>query len=200
MRSVSTRLTGSTTEEHVCIQKSFLELDRRYAASAVVKHGIEGARERYLGRRRVSAWTGCQPPRIGEARDARPCRTHRQAEQALALVEQVLTELGLSLSPEKTKITTYWKGYEFLGFHLSSRSRRMRPKSVEKLKTKIRGLTRRLHNLDATLLPLARLPQVQYTHRYSDFSDCTTERRKILPNAAGQPMNPMYPCYSLPDR
>ena len=106
------------------------------------------------------------------------CRTRRQAEQALALVEQVVTELGLSLSPEKTKIATYGKGYEFLGFHLSSRSRRMRPKSVEKFKTKIRELTRRLHNLDAKAVE--KLNQViRGTARYfaTSFSTC---RRHFL--------------------
>lgn len=103
------------------------------------------------------------------------CRTHRQAEQALALVEEVLVELGLSLSPEKTKITTYGKGYEFLGFHLSSRSRRMRPKSVEKFKTKIRELTRRLHNLDADAVK--KLNQViRGTARYFATSFSTLRR------------------------
>ena len=80
------------------------------------------------------------------------CRTRQQAEQALALVEQVVAELGLSLSPEKTKMASYGKGYEFLGFLLSSRSRRMRPKSVEKFKAKIRELTKRHHNLDAKVV------------------------------------------------
>jgi group II intron reverse transcriptase/maturase len=101
------------------------------------------------------------------------CRTHRQAEQALASIRQVLTDLGLSLSPEKTKITTYGKGYEFLGFYLSSRSRRMRPKSVEKFKTKIRELTQRHHNLDAKVV--ARLNQViRGTAMYfaTSFSTC----------------------------
>ena len=106
------------------------------------------------------------------------CRTHRQAEQALALVEEVLAELGLSLSPEKTKITSYGKGYEFLGFLLSSRSRRMRPKSLEKFKTKIRELTRRHHNLDAKAVE--KLNQViRGTARYfaTSFSTC---RRHFL--------------------
>lgn len=77
------------------------------------------------------------------------CQTNAQAQEALALVTQVLeNELGLSLSPEKTKITTYGKGYEFLGFVLSSRSRRMREKSVQKFKAKVRELTIRKHNLD----------------------------------------------------
>ncbi len=66
------------------------------------------------------------------------CQTNRQAPEALALVKRVLEgQLGLQLSPEKTEITTFGKGYEFLGFSLSSRSRRMREKSVLKFKAKV---------------------------------------------------------------
>jgi RNA-directed DNA polymerase len=80
------------------------------------------------------------------------CQTHAQAEEALALVTQTLTELGLALSPEKTRITTYGKGYSFLGFVLSSRSRRMRDKSERKFQDKVRELTCRSHNLDAVVI------------------------------------------------
>ncbi len=81
------------------------------------------------------------------------CRTKQQAQEALTLVRRTLeNDLGLALSPQKTKITTYGKGYEFLGFFLSSRSRRMRRKSVEKLKAKVRELTIRKHNLDQRAL------------------------------------------------
>ena len=81
------------------------------------------------------------------------CRTKQQAQEALRLVEQVLeADLGLVLSSEKTKITTYGKGYEFLGFFLSSRSRRMRDKSVQKFKAKIRELSVRKHNLDQKVI------------------------------------------------
>ena len=80
------------------------------------------------------------------------CPSTAKAEEALTLVQQTLTELGLSLSPDKTHITTYGKGYSFLGFALSSRSRRRRPKSVKKFKDKVRDLTRRSHNLDAPVI------------------------------------------------
>ena len=80
------------------------------------------------------------------------CRSTAEAEEALTLVQQTLTELGLSLSPNKTHITTFGKSYSFLGFVLSSRSRRMRPKSVKKFKDKVRDLTRRSHNLDAQVI------------------------------------------------
>lgn len=76
------------------------------------------------------------------------CQTTQQAQEALSLVKLVLTDLGLELSPEKTKIGTYGKGYNFLGFFLSSRSRRMGDKAVQRLKIKVRELTVRKHNLD----------------------------------------------------
>jgi group II intron reverse transcriptase/maturase len=75
-----------------------------------------------------------------------------QAEEALALVARCLGNLGLSLSPDKTRITSYGKGYSFLGFVLSRRSRRMREKSVKKFQDKVRDLTSRHQNLDATVI------------------------------------------------
>jgi group II intron reverse transcriptase/maturase len=93
------------------------------------------------------------------------CQNQPQAEEALKLVEQTLAELGLSLSSEKTRITTYRKGYAFLGFVLSSRSRRMRDKSQRKFQEKIRELTVRSHNLDhARIVKLNRV--IQGTARY----------------------------------
>jgi RNA-directed DNA polymerase len=80
------------------------------------------------------------------------CRTKTEAGEALILVTETLRELGLTLSAEKTRITTYGKGYSFLGFVLSSRSRRMRPKSERKFKEKIQDLTVRKRNLDATVI------------------------------------------------
>jgi RNA-directed DNA polymerase len=75
-----------------------------------------------------------------------------QAEEALALVTQCLGNLGLALSPDKTRITSYGKGYSFLGFVISRRSRRMRAKSVKKFQDKVRELTIRHYNLDAVVI------------------------------------------------
>ena len=102
------------------------------------------------------------------------CSSPTEAAQALTVVEQVMGELGLRLSPEKTKITSYGKGYDFLGFRLSSSSRTLRPKSLEKFKTKIRELTRRKRNLDANAV--VKLNQViRGTANYfaTRFSTCT---------------------------
>lgn len=108
------------------------------------------------------------------------CNNREQAEAALDLVRTVMTDLGLDLSPEKTKIASYGKGYEFLGFRLSSTSRTMRPKSLEKFKTKIRELTRRCHNLDARVIE--KLNQViRGTANYfaTNFSTCVKLYQKL---------------------
>ena len=108
------------------------------------------------------------------------CKDRVQAEAALTEVESVMTDLGLSLSPEKTKIASYGKGYEFLGFRLSSQSRTMRPKSEEKFKMKIREITRRHHNLEARVIE--RLNQViRGTANYfaTEFSTCVKLFQKL---------------------
>ena len=108
------------------------------------------------------------------------CKTRQQAKAALDAVEEIMTDLGLSLSPEKTKIASYGKGYEFLGFRLSSKSRTMRPKSLEKFKMKIRELSRRSHNLDAKAIE--KLNQViRGTANYfaTNFSTCVKLFQKL---------------------
>lgn len=77
------------------------------------------------------------------------CWSKRHAEEARILVERCLTELGLKLSAEKTKVTTFSEGFLFLGFDFHHQACCMRQKSVEKYKDRIRELTIRKHNLDA---------------------------------------------------
>ena len=81
------------------------------------------------------------------------CKTMTQTEEALGFVKRIIEEdLELELSAKKTRITRVYDGFEFLGFHISFRTTRMRPKSEEKFKMKIRKLTRRSHNLDAAAI------------------------------------------------
>lgn len=106
------------------------------------------------------------------------CQSKTQAEGALNLVQQVLATLGLQLSVEKTRITTFGKGYSFLGFVLSARSRRMRPKSVQKFKDKIRALTVRHHNFEPeTIVRLNRVIRGTSLYFATSFSTC---RRQFL--------------------
>jgi group II intron reverse transcriptase/maturase len=76
-----------------------------------------------------------------------------EAEKALATVKNCIeADLGLELSPEKTVITNFEKGFDFLGFFISSRTIKMRPKAEKKFKDKARELTTRNHNLDKTVI------------------------------------------------
>ena len=103
-------------------------------------------------------------------------QTKAQAEEALAFIAQTLEKLGLSLSPNKTRITTYRGGYSFLGFELSRRSRRMRDKSVKKFQDKVRQLTTRHHNLDATVIEKLN-PVIRGTALYFTPPWATTRRQ-----------------------
>src|SRR6202011_3196709 len=103
------------------------------------------------------------------------CQTESQVQEAFDLVQHHLTSRGLTLSAEKTKTTKFREGFAFLGFAISSWSVTMRPKSIEKFKTKIRDLTPRHHNLDQGLI--TKLNQVirgtanYFATTYSDVSD-----------------------------
>jgi len=109
------------------------------------------------------------------------CQTPAEAQEALTLVRSTLEgELGLKLSPEKTKTSTWGKGYDFLGFRLSAASRRMRDKSVLKFKAKVKELTQRHHNLDrAAVEKLNRLIRGTANYFGTRFSTCRWTFQKL---------------------
>lgn len=76
------------------------------------------------------------------------CHTKHDAEKALNFVGIILAKLGLELSEEKTRISSFKEGWDFLGFHCSPRHITMREKAVERFKDNVRMLTVRKHNLD----------------------------------------------------
>jgi group II intron reverse transcriptase/maturase len=101
------------------------------------------------------------------------CQTESQVHEAADLVQQRLTSLGLTLSAEKTKKTKFREGFAFLGFAISSWCVTMRPKSVEKFKTKIRELTPRHHNLEArVIVQLNRVIRGTANYFATTFSSC----------------------------
>lgn len=74
------------------------------------------------------------------------CRSHAEAEAALALVKAWVTQNGLMLHPGKTRIANCRKkgnGFEFLGYRFERGRRLVRKKSLDKLKETIRVKTRR---------------------------------------------------------
>jgi RNA-directed DNA polymerase len=80
-------------------------------------------------------------------------KTTRQAEKALqAVTACVEDELGLALNPEKTRVTTFGQGCNFLGYAVSARTIRRGGKAEERFKMKIKAFTRRSHNLDAEVV------------------------------------------------
>jgi group II intron reverse transcriptase/maturase len=108
------------------------------------------------------------------------CRTESQVQEAFALVQQHLTSLGLILSAEKTKTTKFREGFAFLGFAISSWSVAMRPKSMEKFKTKIRDLTPRHHNLDGEVVTkLNRVIRGTANYFATTFSDVANTFRRL---------------------
>jgi len=92
------------------------------------------------------------------------CRTQAEAEAALALVHAWMTQHGLRLHPEKTRIVearTDDKGFDFLGYRCAKGRRYVRPKSLQALREKIRQKTGRtrsgsLRQITADLNPRLR--------------------------------------------
>ena len=108
-------------------------------------------------------------------------KSKQQAEGALDSVKHFLAqELGLELSTEKTRITSFKEGFSFLGFDIKQKTAKMRQKSVEKFKDKIRELTIRSQNLDARVI--TKLNQViRGTVNYfiTAFSSCHGQFRQL---------------------
>lgn len=104
-----------------------------------------------------------------------------EIEKARDLVQHVIEgKLQLKLSPEKTKITTFEEGFDFLGFHFSRSGVTMRTKSVERLKEKIRNSTIRSHNFsDEVIGRLNRVTRGVANYYATEFSSVKTQFFKL---------------------
>jgi len=74
------------------------------------------------------------------------CRSQAEAQAALAAVQAWVSEAGLTLHPEKTRIVdaTQRGGFDFLGYHFERGQRWPRAKSLKKLRERLREKTPRL--------------------------------------------------------
>jgi len=108
-------------------------------------------------------------------------RSNPDMEKAQAIVQNVIEkELKLTLEPDKTKITSFREGFDFLGFSFSLNSVTMRAKSVEKLKDNIRGLTIRSQNFSsAVVVNLNRVIRGVANYYATDFSTVKEQFRKL---------------------
>ncbi|RYD72230.1 MAG: group II intron reverse transcriptase/maturase, partial [Verrucomicrobiaceae bacterium] len=73
------------------------------------------------------------------------CRSEKEAHEALEKVQQWVTESGLTLHPQKTRIVDASQpgGFDFLGYHFERGKKWPRKKSMARLKEAIRMRTRR---------------------------------------------------------
>ena len=74
------------------------------------------------------------------------CRSREDAISAMEKVRTILTERGLTLHPDKTRLvdtTTPEGGFDFLGYHFDQGTRFPRKKSLKKFKDAIREKTKR---------------------------------------------------------
>jgi RNA-directed DNA polymerase len=73
------------------------------------------------------------------------CPTAEDARRALEMVQRWVSEVGLTLHPEKTRLVDMNEpgGFDFLGYHFERDYRRPRDKSQAKFKEAIRVKTRR---------------------------------------------------------
>jgi RNA-directed DNA polymerase len=72
------------------------------------------------------------------------CRHREEAEAVLAFLREWTTGAGLTLHPTKTRIVNATsEGFDFLGWHFRGGKKWPRHKSVQKLRDKMRPLTRR---------------------------------------------------------
>jgi len=72
-------------------------------------------------------------------------RSRKKAKRAMEVTEEIISEkLNLTLHPEKTEVTNFGRGFEFLGYEfIAWRYKRPRSKALNKFKDRVRYITRR---------------------------------------------------------
>jgi RNA-directed DNA polymerase len=67
------------------------------------------------------------------------CRTRQHAKESLGLVKEWLNTVGLSLHPDKVRITKVGteEGFDFLGYRFLDSARLPRPENIDRLKEKM---------------------------------------------------------------
>ncbi len=116
------------------------------------------------------------------------CKSREEAAAALADIRAWVTENGLRLHPDKTRVgdcRQAGEGFEFLGYRFEAGRRWVRKKSLTRLKDRIRERTRRtqgesLERIVASLNPMLRgwFAYFKYAHPYTfDEIDKLIRRR-----------------------
>ena len=95
------------------------------------------------------------------------CRTKEEAEAVLAFLREWTTGAGLTLHPTKTRIVNATsEGFDFLGWHFRGGKKWPRQKSVQKLRDKMRPLTRRTNGRSLSGIIAKANPILRGWHAY----------------------------------
>lgn len=95
------------------------------------------------------------------------CARREEAEAALTFLRQWVTEAGLILHPTKTQIVNAEQtGFDFLGWHFRRGQKWPRKKSVQKLRQRLRPLTRRTVGQSLNQLVTQINPILRGWHQY----------------------------------
>ncbi|SDL55613.1 group II intron reverse transcriptase/maturase [Halarsenatibacter silvermanii] len=88
-------------------------------------------------------------------------KSKRKARRAMDVTEEIITEkLNLTLHPDKTELTNFGRGFEFLGYEfIAWRYKRPRRKALDRFKDKVRDITRRQQPFSVDVI-IARLNPV----------------------------------------
>lgn len=104
------------------------------------------------------------------------CGSEREAQEALEKVQQWVTEAGLTLHPQKTRIVNASQpgGFDFLGYHFERGKKWPRKKSMGRLKEVIRARTRRNNGKSMKAICASLNPTLKGWYGYFRFSLRTT--------------------------
>jgi RNA-directed DNA polymerase len=82
------------------------------------------------------------------------CRTQAEAQTALVAVSAWVSEAGLTLHPEKTRVVDASEpgGFDFLGYHFERGMKWPREKSLKKMKDRVREKTSRMDGRSWTVI------------------------------------------------
>ena len=104
------------------------------------------------------------------------CRSEAEAQNALAAVRTGVSEAGLTLHPEKTRVVDARApgGFDFLGYHFERGLKWPRQKSLMKLKERVRAKTSRLDGRSLTAIVTDVNRSLRGWYGYFQHSQATT--------------------------
>ncbi|MDP2760436.1 MAG: group II intron reverse transcriptase/maturase [Sideroxyarcus sp.] len=103
------------------------------------------------------------------------CGSEEQAHAALEEVKAWVEANGLTLHPDKTHVgdcRIEGQGFEFLGYRFEAGKRRVRKKSLQGFKDKIREKTRRSRGVGMTQIIAGLTPMIRGWYGYFKHADC----------------------------